>query len=87
MDRRTIHRWITAGDVDRDPTALIYGPRPAVPTMLDPYRPLIDARLHTYPALTVVRLFDEVRAAGYPGSLPSSRPTCGRCVRSRRRSG
>jgi transposase len=69
VDRRTIHRWIQAGEVDRDPTALVYGPRPAVPTKLDPYRPLIDARLHTYPALTAVRLYDEVRAAGYPGSL------------------
>lgn len=69
VDRRTIHRWITAGDVDRDPSALVYGPRPAVPTKLDPYRPLIDARLETYPALSAVRLFEEVRAAGNPGSL------------------
>jgi transposase len=43
-----------------------YPPRP---TKLDPYQALIRARLDTYPELTAVRLFDEVRAAGYAGSL------------------
>ena len=38
-----------------------YGPR------LDPYKEIIDARLAEYPELSAVRLFDEVRAAGYPG--------------------
>src|SRR5258708_32809946 len=32
-------------------------------TKLDPYTPLIEERLVTYPELTAVRLFDEVRAA------------------------
>jgi transposase len=68
-DRRTIRRWIAAGAVDRDPTAAAYGPRPAVLTKLDPYKPLIRERLTTYPEFTAVRLFDEVRAAGYTGSL------------------
>lgn len=68
-DRRTIRRWIAVGDVDRDPAAVAYGPRAAVPTKLDPYKPLIRERLTTYPELTAVRLFDEVRAAGYTGSL------------------
>ncbi len=69
VDRRTIHRWVTAGDLDRDPTTIRYGPRAPVPTKLDPYKPLIEERLTTYPELTAIRLFEEVRAAGYPGSL------------------
>jgi transposase len=68
-DRRTIRRWVAAGAVDRDPTAVTYGPRSPLPTKLDPYKPLIRERLTTYPELTAVRLLDEVRAAGYPGSL------------------
>jgi transposase len=39
------------------------------PTKLDPYKAIIDERLGTYPELSAVRLFDEVRAAGYPGGL------------------
>jgi len=68
-DRRTIQRWVAAGALDHDPATVRYGPRPPRPTKLDPYTPLICERLTTYPELTAVRLFDEVRAAGYPGSL------------------
>jgi transposase len=68
-DRRTIQRWIATGELDRDPRETRYGPRPPVPTKLDPYRGLIRERLDTYPLLTAVRLFDEVRAGGYTGSL------------------
>jgi transposase len=68
-NRRTIQRWVAAGTLDRDPTGVCYGPRPPVPTRLDPYQPLIQERLTTYPELTAVRLFEEVRAAGYSGSL------------------
>jgi len=44
-----------------------YGPRRAVPTKLDAYKPIIEARLHTYPALSAARLLDEIKAAGYVG--------------------
>ena len=37
------------------------------PHKLDPYTGIIDARLEEYPGLSAQRLFDEVRAAGYPG--------------------
>jgi len=69
LSRDTIHRWIRDGDLDRDleATAVRYGPRPAVPTKLDAYKPIIEARLATYPALSAVRLLDEIRAAGYTG--------------------
>jgi transposase len=68
---RTIERWIAAGDLERDLDAepVRYGPRPAVPTKLDPYKPVIEARLTKYPALSAVRLFAECRADGYTGSL------------------
>ncbi len=68
-DRRTIQRWVAAGELDRDPALVCYGPRPRGPAQLDPYKPLLRERLATYPELTAVRLFDEVRAAGYRGSL------------------
>lgn len=71
MDRRTIQRWIAGGLLDRDVDAepVRYGPRAAVATKLDPYKPLVEARLAQYPALSAVRLFAEARAAGYAGSL------------------
>jgi transposase len=70
ISRDTVHRWIRAGDLDRDldTTAVRYGPRPPVPTKLDPYKPIIEARLAAYPELSAVRVLDEIRAAGYVGS-------------------
>src|SRR5258708_24877302 len=45
-------------------------------TKLAPYTPLIEERLVTYPELTAVRLFDEVRAARTRSERPgfSSQP-------------
>src|SRR5687768_12427390 len=70
VSRDTIHRWIRDGDLDRDldAAAVRYGPRPPVPTKLDAYKPIIEARLAVYPELSAVRLLDEIRAAGYAGS-------------------
>lgn len=69
VSRDTIHRWIRDGDLDRDldDAAMRYGPRPAVATKLDAYKPIIEARLAAYPELSAVRLLDEIRAAGYLG--------------------
>jgi transposase len=69
IHRDTIHRWIRAGDLDRDLDAMPvrYGPRPAVPTKLDTYKSIIETRLTTYPELSAVRLLAEIRAAGYTG--------------------
>ena len=71
IDRRTVYRWIEAGELDPDPeTGLL--PKPArrapQPCKLDPYRQIIRTRLETYPELSAVRLFEEVKAAGYPGA-------------------
>jgi hypothetical protein len=58
LSRDTIHRWIRAGDPDRDldDEAVRYGPRPPVPTQLDAYKPIIEARLTAYPELSAVRV-------------------------------
>ena len=69
VSRDTVHRWIRDGDLDRDLDGepVRYGPRPPVRTKLDPYKPIIEARLAAYPELSAVRLLDEIRAAGYEG--------------------
>ena len=69
VSRDTIYRWIRAGDLDRDleATPVTYGPRDPVATKLDPYKGIIEARLAAYPALSAVRLLEEIRAAGYTG--------------------
>jgi len=72
LSRRTLYRWLAQGklDGDLDTTTVRY---PARRTKLDPYKPLIEERLTTYPELTAVRLFDEVQAAGYAGRLTQLR--------------
>jgi len=69
VNRRTIHYWIETGQLDRDLSAgpRGYAARPPVAHKLDPYKGIIDARLEAFPKLSAKRLFDEVRAAGYPG--------------------
>ncbi len=67
VSRRTLYHWLATGELDR----VVGGPvrYPLRPTKLDPYKAILNERLETYPELTAVRLFEEVRAAGYPGSL------------------
>ena len=69
VSRRTIHAWVETGQLDRDLSSggSRYAPRPAAPHTLDPYTGIIDSRLEEFPGLSAQRLFDEVRAAGYPG--------------------
>jgi transposase len=70
ISRRTVYHWLATGQLKRDLTAEVqYRPRPPVPTKLDPYKALIETRLADFPELTAVRLFEEVRADGYRGSL------------------
>lgn len=70
ISRRTVFNWIRAGELERDPDDLTvqYGPRAPRPTLLDPYKETIDARLSDYPQLSAVRLFREILEAGYPGA-------------------
>jgi transposase len=70
ISRRTVYHWLATGQLERVlETGVQYRPRPPVPTKLDAYKPLIETRLAEFPELTATRLFDEVRAAGYCGSL------------------
>ena len=69
VSRRTIHEWIETGQLDRDVSlgGARYTPRPPMGHKLDPYKGIIAARLEEYPKLSAKRLFDEIRATGYPG--------------------
>ena len=69
ISRDTIYRWIKEGELDRDVDSdpPRYGPRPPVPTKLDPYKAIIETRLKALPELSAVRLLEEIRAAGYAG--------------------
>ena len=61
VSRRTLYYWLARGALVGDAESVHYPPRP---TKLDPYHALIRERLDTYPELTAVRLFDEMRAEG-----------------------
>ena len=69
VSRRTIHYWVESGQLDRDleAGAAQYSPRPPAVWKLDPYKGIIRDRLEEFPKLSARRLFEEVRAAGYPG--------------------
>ena len=69
VNRQTIHYWIKTDQLERDlsPGARGYAPRPPVAHKLDPYKGIINTRLEAFPKLSATRLFDEVRAARYPG--------------------
>ena len=69
ISRRTVYHWIETGQLDRDldNQEARYRPRPPVAARLDPYKGIIQARLEAFPLLSAQRLFEEVRAAGYPG--------------------
>jgi len=75
VSRRTVHRWIAAGQLDRelDDEPVRYGPRRRRPSQLDPYKEIIKVRLEAYPDLSAVRLFEEIRAAGYEGGYDQVR--------------
>jgi transposase len=73
VSRRVVHYWIKTGQLDRDLDAPPRrAPRPRA-TKLDRYTPIIAERLASYPELSAVRLYDEVRASGYTGSVTQLR--------------
>ncbi len=84
IGRRTIQRWIAAGETDRDVDIadVRYTARPQKPGKLDSYKPLVEERLARYPELTAVRLFAEIQAAGYRGGM-SQLNAFVRCTRPR----
>ena len=76
ISRRTVYHWIKTGQLDRDPDEerAAYGPRRAMPSKLDAYKPLIDARLGEYPKPPAVRLFTDARAAWDAGGYSQVTP-------------
>ncbi len=69
VSRRVVHHWIKTGQLELDlsngaPSARR---RHQGPSKLEPYKDIIRTRLESYPELSAVRLFEECRAAGYPG--------------------
>lgn len=74
VSRRLVYYLIETGQLDRDLSQPIVrrGHAPT-PTKLDPYHGIITTRLATYPELSATRLFDECRAAGYPGGVTQLR--------------
>jgi transposase len=73
VSRRVVHHWIATGQLTRDITTAPPRQYPPRRTQLDPFTAIIAARLATYPELSAVRLFEEVRAAGYPGGITQVR--------------
>lgn len=80
VSRRTVYNWVEAEELARDPDddRLQYGPRPPRPSKLDPWKPVIGARLKEYPELSAAALFREVKADGYSGGYSQvKRYVCG----------
>jgi transposase len=70
-----MYRWIKAGLLDQPLEAIQarYKSRPPIPTKLEKYTALIDARLAEFPRLSGTRLLAECRAAGYTGGVTQLR--------------
>jgi transposase len=73
VSRRVVHHWIATGQLTRDVDTTPPRQYPPRRTRLEPFTGIITARLTTYPELSAVRLFEEVRAAGYPGGITQVR--------------
>jgi transposase len=73
VSRGVIYHWLATGQLDWDLDAP--SPRAAArrPTKLDAYHGIIGERLATWPELSAVRLFEDVRAAGYSGGITQLR--------------
>ena len=80
VGRRTIHHWTTTGQLYRDLAARATRPAPRKwrSHNLDPYKPMIDARLEAFPKLSAQRLFDDEWSAGHPGGYGRVRDHVGR---------
>ena len=69
IHRRTIHQWIETGQLDRDldDEVVRYQARPPVKRKIDAYRGIVHSRLEEFPRLSAVRIYEELRSAGYAG--------------------
>jgi transposase len=80
--RRTVYHWIASGQLERelDEAPVRYAARPLVARKVDPFRGILAARLAEFPKLSAIRLFEEMRAAGYEGGYTQVKD----CVRGMR---
>ncbi len=69
VSRRVVHHWIKTGQLELDLSNGAPSARHRFqgPSKLEPYKEIIRTRLESYPELSAVRIFEECRAAGYPG--------------------
>ena len=69
ISRQTAYNWKASGGEGSasGQQSGTYGPRSRSGSLLDPYRDLIEYRLREFPFLSAVRLFAEIREAGYCG--------------------
>jgi transposase len=74
VSRRLVYHWIKSGLLDSDVGDLA-SPRvrQSRPKKLEQYKATIRQRLESYPELSAVRLYEEVRAAGYRGGMTQLR--------------
>jgi len=73
VSRRVIYHWIKTGQLTRDVDAPAVRHAASRATKLGDYHAIITERLTTYPELSAVRLFAEVKAAGYAGGITQVR--------------
>ena len=73
VSRRVIYHWIASGQLTRELDAPPVRRAALRTTKLDAYQGIIADRLTTYPELSAVRLYDEVKAAGYAGGITQLR--------------
>jgi transposase len=73
VSRRVIYHWIASGQLARDLDAPPVRHAVLRATKLDAYHGIIADRLTTYPELSAIRLYDEVKAAGYTGGITQVR--------------
>ena len=62
VDRKTVRTYIAKG---LEPPA--YKKRTPAPPIVDPFEPYLRERLATYPGLTAVRLWREIKERGFAG--------------------
>lgn len=68
ISRQTAYNWKRSGGGPGGRKGRVrYGPRRGPGSVLDPFREWIGSRLSAYPELSAVRLFSEIRDAGYAG--------------------
>lgn len=73
VSRRSVHHWIATGQLDRDLSTLPPRVSRARPLKLAPFHGIIAQRLESYPELSAVRIFEEIRSAGYTGGITQLR--------------